>query len=307
MKITYIDKSFSSKSLTLIETANNIIAEYDELGYDLTLRQLYYQMVARDIIPNQQKEYKRLGNILNDARLAGLVDWDAIVDRTRNLHMVSTWATPADIISSARRSYAIDLWQDQEYRVEVWVEKDALRGVIESIATRHQVPNFSCRGYTSASEMWATAQRLLGHIENGQTPVIIHLGDHDPSGIDMTRDITERLALFTDGHNGDSFIAERAALNMNQIEEHNPPPNPAKETDSRFAAYTSEYGDESWELDALNPTTLDDIITSTIDKYRDDDLFDARLEQQYEEKLVLTQIEKNYAEIAKKYAPNGHN
>lgn len=304
-KIAYIEQNFSAKTLALIDLANDIIEEYARQGYDLTLRQLYYQMVARDIIPNQQKEYKRLGNVLNNARLAGLVDWDAIVDRTRNLAAPSTWDNPADIIASARYSYAIDLWQDQDYRVEVWVEKDALRGVISTIARRHQVPDFACRGYSSASEMWAAAQRLLRHIKNGQTPVIIHLGDHDPSGLDMTRDIIERLELFTNRRQGRSFIVERAALNMDQIEEHNPPPNPAKEADSRFAGYVVDYGDESWELDALNPTILDDLITGTIDRYRDDDLFDARLRQQAAEKSVLAQIEKNYAEIAGKYAVNG--
>jgi hypothetical protein len=305
MKIAYIEKTFNPKSLALIDTANAIITEYNTQGYDLTLRQLYYQMVARGIIPNQQKEYKRLGNILNDARLAGLVDWNAIVDRTRNINKPSTWNSPAEIISSARYSYAIDLWQDQEFRLEVWVEKDALRGVIENIADRHQVPNFSCRGYTSASEMWAAAQRLLTHMKHGQKPVIIHLGDHDPSGIDMTRDIIERITMFTSGYNGYDFFVERAALNMEQIEEHDPPPNPAKEADSRFAAYIAKYGDNSWELDALNPTTLDDIITDIVERYLDRDLFEDRMRQQQEEKRVLAQIEEHYNEIASKYT-NGN-
>lgn len=298
MKIAYIEKTFNARSLDVIEMANDIIIEYAALGYDLTLRQLYYQMVARDYIPNKQTEYKRLGRVINDARLAGLVDWDAIVDRTRNLDKPDTWDTPQDIITAARQSYAIDLWQDQDYRLEVWVEKDALRGVISTIADRHQVANFSCRGYTSASEMWGAAQRLKGYIDDGQTPIIIHLGDHDPSGIDMTRDIIERLEMFTEGAEGLDFEVIRVALNMDQVEEHDPPPNPAKEADSRFASYITTYGDQSWELDALNPTILDGIITTTIEQHRDADLFEARLQQQRDEKRVLAQIENNYDEIA---------
>src|SRR5512139_1588276 len=160
-KVCYVPKSFSSNSMSIIEKANEIIAEYARLGFDLTLRQLYYQFVSRALIPNKDTEYKRLGSIINDARLAGLIDWDAITDRTRNLRSLSHWDDPGDIIYSAARSYHINRWEDQEYRVEVWIEKDALVGVIEGVCTDLDIPYFSCRGYTSQSEMWAAAQRLL--------------------------------------------------------------------------------------------------------------------------------------------------
>jgi hypothetical protein len=81
--IKYKDFNFRSASLSVIELANSIIAEYQAQGYDLTLRQLYYQFVARGIIPNSDAEYKKLGSVINDGRLAGLIDWDSITDRTR--------------------------------------------------------------------------------------------------------------------------------------------------------------------------------------------------------------------------------
>lgn len=265
-KIKYLEKRFSRQSRALIQRANEIIAEYLSQGFDLTLRQLYYQFVARDIIPNKQEEYKRLGSIVNDARLAGLIDWDAIVDRTRYVRSLAHWDNPEDIVHGAAQQYRIDKWADQTFRPEVWIEKDALVGVIEGVCSRLDVPFFSCRGYTSQSEMWSAAQRLRWHVRAGQTPVILHFGDHDPSGIDMTRDIESRLELFMGG-----LEVKRLALNFDQIETFNPPPNPAKITDSRSGAYIARFGSESWELDALDPNTLAGLIETTILDLRDDD------------------------------------
>lgn len=270
MKRRYIDKSFRKPSLALIEQANEIIEAYQADGYDLTLRQLYYQFVARDIIPNRQSEYSRLGSVINDARLAGMIDWNSIVDRTRSYESLGHWDSPADILRSAANSYHIDLRSDQDEYLEVWVEKDALVGVIEKACTPLDVGYLSCRGYVSQSAMWRAAERFKDAEIQYET-TLIHLGDHDPSGIDMTRDIQDRLEMF-----GSIVVVKRIALNMDQIEEHQPPPNPAKTTDSRYESYIAEYGDESWELDALDPRILVDLITETVEQYTQQDLFDAQ-------------------------------
>lgn len=151
--VCYVEKRFNPATLDVIARANEIIAEYAEQGFALTLRQLYYQFVARALLRNKQTEYKRLGSIVNDARLAGLIDWDHIQDRTRNLLSNSHWTDPAEIIDSAARSFEVDKWTGQEWRPEVWIEKDALLGVIEGVCVELDVPFFSCRGYTSQSEM----------------------------------------------------------------------------------------------------------------------------------------------------------
>ena len=271
-RIAYISKNFAKSSLRLIEQANEIIGEYAAQGFDLTLRQLYYQFVARGLIPNKQTEYSRLGSIVNDARMAGLIDWNTIVDRTRNLREQPHWDSPAAIVVACAKQFRIDKWARQPVRPEVWIEKDALVGVIEGVCKRYDVPHFSCRGYTSQSEMWRAGQRLLEHGENGQATHIIHLGDHDPSGIDMTRDIEDRLRLFMyiEGHETD---VTRIALNMEQVEEFEPPPNPAKITDSRARVYIERFGDESWELDALEPTVLAGLIEEQLLSLRDDALW----------------------------------
>ncbi len=263
-KLCYVTRRFSPQSMTLINSANEIIEEYMAQGYELTLRQLYYQFVSRDLIPNTMKSYKNLGSVINDGRLAGLIDWLAIVDRTRNLVSNSHWETPADIVETCAKQFQIDKWEGQKYRPEVWIEKDALVGVIEAVCRRNDVAFFSCRGYTSQSELWAAGERLLKYYKAGQTPVVIHLGDHDPSGIDMSRDILDRLVMFTEK----SVSVERIALNMDQVEQYNPPPNPAKITDSRAAKYIKRFGNESWELDALEPKVLDRLIEAKIKEYR---------------------------------------
>lgn len=138
-KIQYIEKNFRPDSLSLIRKVNEVVSDYHAQGYDLTLRQVYYQMVARDIIPNNQRSYKNLGSLINDARLAGLIDWNAIEDRTRNLRGNSHWDDPGEIVSSAAYSYHLDHWEGQQNYVEVWVEKDALIGVVGQICERLDV------------------------------------------------------------------------------------------------------------------------------------------------------------------------
>ena len=262
--IKYEDKRFRPETLERIGLANEIIDEYEAQGYSLTLRQLYYQLVARDYIPNTERSYKNLGKTISDGRLAGLISWDAIVDRTRSLRDLPHWENPSDILEGCRDQYRREKWADQPMRIEVWIEKDALVGVIDRICRSLDVPYFSCRGYTSQSEMWSAAQRMIEYEGEGQDTLILHLGDHDPSGIDMTRDIQERLYMF-----GAGTTVDRIALNMNQVRMYNPPPNPAKTTDARFDSYRRQFGDDSWELDALEPKVMTKLIQENVEKHLD--------------------------------------
>jgi len=296
MKTAYQVLSFRSASLEVIEKADSICQEYARQGYDLTLRQLYYQFVARGYIENKDTEYKRLGSIINDARLAGLLDWDYIEDRTRNLASLSHWSSPSDIVEACANQFRYDLWQSQPWYVECWVEKEALAGVVQRACQPLDVPHFSCRGYVSQSEMHAAALRLVRNERQGKETLIIHLGDHDPSGIDMTRDIKDRLRLF-----GSNCHIIRIALNMDQVEQFNPPPNPAKLTDSRCSGYIDRFGDESWELDALDPSTLNSLIQTTINGYIDQDLFDSEKARQAEARATLKSISERWMEIEASY------
>lgn len=260
-----------------IAIALRIVEQYEAQGYRLTLRQLYYRFVAADLIPNTERSYKNLGRVLDLGRMLGVIDWDSIEDRTRSLGSVSHWDDPAEIIDSAARSFRIDKWEDQPIRVEVWVEKEALAGVVERVARRNDVPWFSCRGYPSASSMYEAGKRIAGYLDTCERVVILHLGDHDPSGIDMTRDILTRLQLFSRSRNVE---VDRIALNMDQIEAYNPPPNPAKLSDSRADEYVRLYGRSSWELDALPPADLDALIEEKIGEYLDVPTFEQFAERE---------------------------
>lgn len=291
-KIFYIDKNFRPKSLELIETANEIIVEYQEQGFCLTLRQLYYQFVARDIIPNTQRSYDNLGSLINNARLAGLVDWEAIEDRTRNVQKNSHWDSASGIIRSCEECFAFDKWAEQKYRPEVWIEKDALTGIIEGVCTELDVPYFACRGYNSQSEQWRAGMRFARAISAGQTPIVLHLGDHDPSGIDMTRDNKDRLGILAEEEIG----VKRLALNYKQVERYNPPPNPTKLTDSRASGYVRKYGTSSWELDALEPAVISELVRKAILELRDDDIWAESVGREDEVKLRFAQFREELEE-----------
>jgi len=290
-KISYVDIRFRQASLDLIEIINSVIEEYSDQGYELTLRQAYYQLVARGYIPNNERSYKNIGSLINDGRLAGLIDWLSITDRTRNIRRLGHWNNPAEIIDSASKQYRLDKWKGQPNYVEVWVEKDALVDVVSRACNYLDVPYFSCRGYTSQSEMWAASRRFIGQ-KDKEERIIIHLGDHDPSGIYMTRDIQERMDLF-----GADVEVKRIALTMQQIKKYNPPPNPAKITDSRCKGYIEKYGNESWELDALEPKVITSLITKAVEEYIDEDLYREVCDLEEGEQKELRQICRHYDTI----------
>lgn len=283
---TFIHKQFQAATYQVISQANVIADEYSESGYCLTLRQLFYQFVARDLIPNTQRDYKRLGAIVSDARLAGLIDWDSIEDRTRTFLQMQTWANPKACISNAAKDYSEDPWLRQTERLEVWVEKDALIGVIEQSCDTWYVPFFSCRGYASQSSVYEASCRHLNYPTREVT--VLHLADHDPSGLDMTADLGKRLAMF-----GSTAVVKRIALTQEQVFDFNLPPNPAKITDSRAAAYIERHGHNSWELDALSPPVLDDIISEAIIQHVDTDEFDAAIADEEANRQRLLAIARN--------------
>lgn len=285
----FVDIRFKTASLKMIATMNAIIHEYLAGGYVLTVRQLYYQMVARGIIENTLRSYKNLASLVNDARLAGELDWNAIEDRTRDFIRRPHWSSGSDILHGCAQQFHMDMWEHQDRRVFVVVEKEALVGVLERVCHKFDVPLMAARGYPSASVLYDYAKRDLGG--EGFNALILHLGDHDPSGIDMSRDLIDRISMFTYG--GD-FELRRIALNMDQVEEQNPPPNPAKTSDARFEGYAEKYGDESWELDALPPDYLVNLVSEHIEGEIDSDLWEER-------KAEIEDVKARILEVAEKF------
>lgn len=281
MKQCYVEKNFNAETRKLITFVDMMIEDYQAQGFTLSVRQLYYQLVAKGMIPNTDQSYKRIASILNDARMAGLIDWDAIEDRNRDIEVRSRWTSGRSLMQGAARGFHMDMWKGQSHRVFVIVEKAALAGVLQGVCTEYDVPLLAARGYPSVSIVRELAlEHIQAAMNDDQIPCILHLGDHDPSGIDMTRDLSERIKLFAEEAYSDIEIdIDRIALTMRQIDEKQPPPNPAKTTDSRFDGYRKLYGDESWELDALEPSYLVALVKRKIAAVIESRSWDARREE----------------------------
>jgi hypothetical protein len=307
-KIAYEENTMRGKALADVETIVGIVEEYAERGYEMTLRQLHYQMVARGHTAdwstghNTLRTYKRIGTLVDKARMCGLLDWGHIVDRTRGVSGPTHWDSPAQIIAASSYSYKIDKWQGQDTRVEVWVEKEALAGVISRATVARDVDYLACKGYLSQSAMWRSARRLGHLLDAGQDVVVLHLGDHDPSGIDMTRDNGDRLRLMIRHDFGYSAASRlefrRIALTRAQVDQYQPPENPAKFTDSRAEGYVAAHGYSSWELDALPPDALSALINEHIDGIIDPELFADAEAQERSERRILELVHGNWNAVA---------
>jgi hypothetical protein len=283
---------FKPSTLALIEHANGIIDEYRAQGFTLTLRQLFYQFVSRPTLglENSVGDYKRLGRTVTDARRGGLIDWDGIEDRTRNVRSLPTWDDPSTIVSACADQYRQDVWADQTYRPEVWIEKDALTGVIEGVSEEFRAPWFSCRGNVSDSEMYAAGKRFARIVGQGQVPVVLHLGDHDPNGLDMTRDILDRLEMFARCR----IEVRRLALNLTQTT--GLPPNFAKESDSRYADYVRRFGTtDCWELDALAPNVISGLVRRELEQLIDADEWAGAIAGEEDNRTILTAVAGNWS------------
>lgn len=332
-KIKFRDIRLSKDNKLRLQQINMIIAEYQKLGLRLTLRQLYYQLVSRDIIPNKLPEYAKLSKILTEGRMSGIVDWAAIEDRLRSAEKPSSWDDPKDIMDTVIEAYAKPRLNGQTNYIEVWVEKDALSGVLSEVTRPYHVPIQVNRGYSSVTAIYDSYKRFRLALEAGQHITILYLGDFDPSGVDMIRDVYDRplemlLAkaedIMSDVYNDtpaveindlidewghdirtehedgnfdpfkalvlDRFKVVSIALTKDQIDQYNPPPNPAKMTDPRAADFVAKHGYESWEVDALRPEVLNTLLTDAIEDLLDLDKYAEILKEEKKDKAKLTTL-----------------
>lgn len=195
-KIRFRKVKLSAANKERLETINAIIEEYQDQNLVLSLRQLYYQLVSRDVIPNKQNEYQKLSILLKEGRMGGIVDWDAIEDRLRQPYTPNEFDDIPDGMDTLLSAYRRKRMTGQENYLEVWVEKDALSGVLKRVTSVYHVPILVNRGYSSASSMYDSYCRFKDAIQEGRKCKILYLGDFDPSGVDMIRDIHDRILEF---------------------------------------------------------------------------------------------------------------
>lgn len=288
MKIAYTEKLRLNKAnIERLETINGIIETYLADNYVMTLRQLYYQLVQRNIIPNVQKEYAKLSILLKQGRMAGIVDWDAIMDRGRQPQIPWSTSGIAGALKTIHDQYRLDLQDGQKNYIEVWVEKDALANVMERVTRKYHINLMVNKGYSSCSAMHESYERFRDADKPG---VLLYFGDHDPSGKDMVRDIEARLIEF----GLEDFRVENPALNIDQIRRYALPENPAKLTDPRAVEYIKQYGNKSWELDALEPPVLVDIVEKSVLSHMNKAQFNRMLQQVVDDKKEIMTIRDNY-------------
>lgn len=367
MKIAFVkDLKLSKRSTNLLLKINEVIDIYAEQGYQLTLRQLYYRLVTRNILVNNQNEYDKLGNLLTKGRMAGIVDWEAIVDRVRSPRITYAVDDINHAVSDAVDNYRLDRQKGQENYIELWVEKDALSEVLSRRTSFYHVRLMVNRGYSSTTAMFDSFERFVFELAEGRTANVLYLGDHDPSGLDMVRDIKVRILrmltnqpfqiakyvkanynrlqkelkplavayakeygygeddLFELFEQGDepkkgvfdvlkfycyrNFQIKHIALKTEQVNEFDLTPNPAKLLDPRAAKYIALHGDTSWEVDALEPKTLHEIIDTAVEELIDKAMFEAQIKLEEEQKAELAKVPfimADYPELEKRIKTDG--
>lgn len=264
----------------LVEASLQIFTQYDS---PITLRQLYYRLVAKKIIDNTINNYKRLSRIIVKAREKRDVPINCLEDRSRRIlgrgdsgyYTAEDYLkTKIEILRESWKTFSMPMWEDQIYWVLISLEKDALSRLVSRIANRYSIRTFPTRGYPSFSYV----QRMASYIRNrlvGKPCIVLYFGDFDPSGIDIERDLAERLERYGAG----DFYVKRIALTDGQIKKFNLPPIPVKRSDVRSRSFLKEHGDRAVELDALDPNILQEFVAKSIESYIDMDKWKKRLEK----------------------------
>lgn len=256
-----------------------------------TVRQTFYQLVSRGIIDKTEQEYKHtVVRLLGEMRRNQEIPFDWIADNTRWMRKPQTYSSLTDMLDRSTEFYRRALWDSQDAYVEIWLEKDALSGVLYEVTAECDVPLMVTRGYPSLSFLHAAATSIGAR---GKPAYLYYFGDYDPSGMDITRAVEDGIREFAP----DADIEfERVAVTAEQIEEMELPTRPTKATDSR----SKNFEGESVEVDAIDPDTLRDMVRDAIEQHIDKDELQRLelIEKQERETLeniahVLPQIQRN--------------
>lgn len=348
---------WNADKLTVIKQILHIVKEYTQQGYILTLRQLHYQFVSRNWIVNHDTAYKKLGSILDDCKYAGLVDWDAIEDRGRVPYIPYSVDSVKEALEDAHKYFRRNRQEGQANVVELWTEKDALSGILRRSTEKYHIHLVVNKGYSSSTALHNAYERAVDAMLSGKKFTVLYFGDHDPSGLDMVRDITDRLLFFLsagdrlnkrdsefdklmddwyddNGYNIHDFVdkydaeelyklssetitdnkkvklydlykqlrtkfylettevftVKHIGLTMAQIKELRLPENPAKITDTRADSYIKKFGRRSWEVDALEPSILTEIVETNIAEEIDIDMYKEMLLKEEADKAQLEKL-----------------
>jgi hypothetical protein len=218
----------------------------------MTVRQCFYRLVSAGLIDNCIRDYRRISVILTKARNDGRINFDWIVDRSRQNYAPATWSNLREFGDAVLASYRRDNWQDQANYLEVWTEKDAIIGSIQSITDQWAVTIRALRGFNSTTGANSTAEHFWAKNEEGKAIEVFYLGDFDPSGTAIEGDVARRVRAYNSG----LFKMKRLAIHKADITEFRLPPLRVKAADPRASEFIRRHGTQAVELDALPPTEL---------------------------------------------------
>ena len=290
----------------------------------MTLRQLYYALISVGAIAKVETAYGKLKRVMRDLREDGSVPWERLVDHTRSVFKARTWEGIEGLLADSARLYRRDLMRQQGVAVQLWAESDSIGSVIAQTADRYTIPTFIGRGYSARGYLWAAARDAVAAHQAGKKVVILHVGDHDPSGEDIFRDVEETLRLYAltidwaarvifsgtsagsvsevrrslegevrayGGSLGEELRGwtrwldvERLALTPEQVDEYSLPVRPPKSSDVRTAKFT---GAGAVEVEALPVEALLGIVEDAILKRIDPEaLRTAKVAEQSEREIA---------------------
>ena len=247
-------------------------------GYDtpVTLRQLFYRLVAKGVLPNTSTAYKTLSSRTAAARREG--EFPALSDNTRQIHQYRSFDGPAAAREWLADIYRRDRTEGQEYNIYLGVEKRTMLAQLESWFGDHGLPMLALGGYSSQS---FEAQVIADIFADGRPAVLLYAGDFDPSGEDIDRNFVEQVACFDD--------VIRVALTPEQVEQYELPPQPGKSSDSRAEGFMERHGVlVQVELEALDPETLRDLYTDALEDFWDTSAFNSSLDTEHDDMLDIS-------------------
>ncbi|MEW6658772.1 MAG: hypothetical protein AB1424_08930 [Thermodesulfobacteriota bacterium] len=261
--------SWTEFRLGQAEHVKQVVDELNEY-WPLTLRQVYYRLLGVMIKENTSSRYQDLSKLITAMRQDGLLPWEAVEDRTRNLSQKRGFSDKETFVKQELdnlfEGYDRCYVQDQENYVEIWVEKDALSHIIEKASWRYCVRVLTGRGYQSTTVQKNFADRARRAIDIGHIPVVLYFGDYDPSGINILESAIQNIH---DKYKLPDVTFIRVALTLDQIHGYDLPLVPLKSGDKRLKDYLQRYGGVAAELDALHPQILRNLTTKALNSLFD--------------------------------------
>lgn len=262
----------------------DVVVEVLTANNPMTVRQVYYQLVSRQVIENNRSQYQAVSNLLVDARRDGTILWGWVEDRLRRPRSVAMWDGLADFADVAQQ-YRRDVWSTQPHYIEVWLEKDALSGIFEDVLEGYGVTLNVGRGYDGWDSIHNAAERYAERLGEGKLTSILYFGDFDPSGDDMVRSLRGRLAEL-----GAEPEIVKCALTRGDVDRYNLPPDRTKPTDTRARAFVAKWGDMCVELDALPVDVLRTRLRNEINSRMDLQALAAVLHLEQDERRCLIEL-----------------